>query len=100
MLSRLVAAAAAASILLLYLFPQFNPRLLRLLCANVSRGCSCCLDRLLGESVAVLVVACLFTSAAWLVGQAGAAEGVVLAAEEERNVMRHVPTGYLENREI
>lgn len=47
-------------------------------------------------------MACLFTSVAWLLGQAGAAEGVVLATEEEqleeRNMKQDVTTGYLENR--
>lgn len=48
------------------------------------------------------MAACLFTSAAWLSGQAGAAEGVVLATEEEqpeeRNLRQDVTPGHLENR--
>lgn len=52
---------------------------------------------------AALVVACLFTSAAWLAeqGQPGAAEGATMATEEEqleeeekRNVKQNVLKGY------
>lgn len=59
---------------------------------------------------AALVVACLFTSAAWLAGQGqpGAAKGAVLATEEEqleeeeekRNVKQDVQKDCQESQEI